>query len=113
MHLGVLPIWESPFMYSDCVDSLLALERPPGWTVTFHRGRGWGPARRHLDACEKALAAGADLLLILGGDQVYEPDLLCRLAQRWAEGYETVAALVPARGYIAKNEGMLPFSNVL
>lgn len=99
-------------MYSDCVDSLLNLERPPGWTVTFHRGRGWAPARRHQDACEKALAAGAELLLILGADQVYEPDLLCRLAARWDEGYEAVAALVPARGFVAWNQGMLPFHKI-
>lgn len=111
-HLGVLIIWESPFMFSQAVDSLLNLQHPPGWTVTFHRGRGWSPARRHQDACEKAVQAGADVLLILGADQVYEPDLLCRLLARREEGYEAVAALVPARGFVAWNQGMTPFQRV-
>jgi len=111
-HLGVAVIWESPFMYSDCVDTLLALERPPGWRVTFHRGRGWCPARRHVDACEKAVAAGATHILILGADQCYQPDLLCRLTAHVEAGLDVVCALVPARGLVAWNQGMKPFQKV-
>lgn len=100
--------WSSPFMHTDCVDSLLALRQPSGYRTTFVRGRGWCPAARHNDLCEKALKAGAELICILGADQVYEPDLLERLVSRWEEGYEVVSALIPTRGYIGTQK-MKPF----
>lgn len=111
-HIGVCIPWESPFMYSQCVDTLLALRHPKECMVTFHRGRGWCPAKRHIDAVEKALEAGADWCLILGADQMYAPDMLERLYARTREGYDVVAALVPARGYLAWNNGMRPFAKV-
>ena len=101
LKLGVAVIWESPFMYSDCVDTLLDLDRPEDCDVKFTRGRGWSPACRHNNACEKLLHWGADLILILGADQVYEPDLLTRLVARFRQGYEVVSALVPCRGHIS------------
>lgn len=108
MKLGVCWIWGSPFVWSDSVESMLQLRPPAGVEVGFHRGTGWGPARRHINACEKALAWGADTLLILGADQVYEPDLLERLVKRMEEGCEVVAALVPTRGYLSRWD-MKPF----
>lgn len=95
-------------MFADCVDSLLALQRPEGWDVEFVRGRGWCSARRHIDICEKALRAKATYILILGADQVYDPDLLCRLTARLEEGYEAVCALVPTRGFLPWQD-MMPF----
>jgi hypothetical protein len=121
MRLAVCWIWESPFSWSKFVDSALELERPERARdhvgrmqpihTRFMRGRGWCPARRHLDACEKAMAWDADLICIIGADQVYEPDMLCRLIERWNQGYEVVSALVPTRGYIPHID-MKPFQPV-
>jgi hypothetical protein len=109
--LGVCWIWGSPFVWTESVDSMLQLRHPAGVDVAFFRGTGWGPAKRHLNACEKALAWGADFLLILGADQVYEPDLLERLMTRVAEGYEVIAAMVPSRGYLGW-QAMQPFQRM-
>ena len=111
-HLAVCYIWQSPFIMTRAAESLLALDRPEGWKISLHRGTGWGPACRHIDACEKALKVGADWILILGADQVYESDLLCRITARLSEGYETCAALVPTRGFVSSNEGMRPFQRM-
>lgn len=124
--LAVCWIWGSPLGYMDPMESLLELRHPDGVDVRFFRGKGWGPARRHIVACEKALAWGADHILILGADQIYEPDLLERLISRRYEDsrYEVIAALVPTRGYIAssmqrpfqpvawrlKGQGLVPIS---
>lgn len=100
--------WNSPFAFTQCMESLLALWHPPGWNVAFVRGAGHSSARRHIDICEKALKMEADLICILGSDQVYEHDMLCRLVKRFEEGYEIVAALVPTRGFLIF-QGMMPF----
>lgn len=100
--------WASPFFFTKTTDSLLALDRPEGWDVKFGRGEGWGPARRHTHIVEQALAWQADYILILGSDQLYDPDLLCRITARLLEGYECVAAMVPSRGYIPSQK-MQPF----
>jgi hypothetical protein len=99
--LGICWIWTSPFVWSKSVASMLKLRRPAGYEVDFFQGRGWSPACRHNHACEQAVAWDADHILILGADQVYEPDLLERLLARREAGCEVVAALVPTRGYIA------------
>ena len=72
------------------------------------RGAGWCPARRHTHICEQALQLGADLILIVGADQIHPPDMLDRLIARYNEGYEVVSALVPARCYLAW-QPMKPF----
>lgn len=80
----------------------------------YFRGAGWCPARRHASLCEQALAWGADLILILGADQVYHEDLLCRLIDRWNDptyNGSVIAALVPARGYIGWQD-MEPFQRM-
>lgn len=103
--------WQSPFFLTQAMDSLLALERPAGWEVAFVRGTGWCSARRHIDICEKALAKQADYICILGADQLYDPDLLCRLTQRLEEGYEIVCAMVNTRGYLPFQD-MKPFETM-
>lgn len=109
--LAVCWIWGSPFVWTRSVESMLQLRRPADTAVEFFRGTGWGPAKRHIDACEKAMAWGADYILILGADQVYEADLLERLMARVDEGYEVVSALVPTRGYLGWQD-MKPFQGM-
>jgi hypothetical protein len=109
--LGVCWIWGSPFVWTRSVESMLGLRHPAGYEVQFFRGTGWGPAKRHINACDKALAWGADYVLILGADQVYDPDLLERLTARLAEGYEVVSAMVPTRGYLGRWD-MKPFQKM-
>lgn len=104
-------IWTSPFVWTGSVASMLNLRHPEGVEVGFFQGRGWSPACRHNHACEQAVAWGADHIVILGADQVYEPDLLERLVARRQEGYEVVAAMVPTRGYIADMQ-MRPFQRM-
>lgn len=121
MKLAVCVPWTSPFMWTGCVDSLLNLERPAEvrnvlgrvepLEVKHFRGPGWCPAKRHAAACAQALEWGADLILILGADQVYQPDLLRRLIARFEQGCEVVAALVPARAFIAWQD-MRPFQRM-
>lgn len=125
MKLAVGYPWFSPFIWTATADSLLGLKHPEGVEVKFIRGGGWSPARRHQELCEKALEWGADLICIVGSDQVYEPDLLERLVARHREGYEVVTALVPCRGYfhwqdmkpfqpmawrLRKNDGIVPIA---
>ena len=105
-------------MYTKYVDSMLELERPavandhsgkPQTMATrFIRGPGWCPARRHMEACEIALSWGADLICIVGADQIYPQDMLPRLIERWNQGYEVIAAMVPTRGYMPHMQ-MKPF----
>ena len=100
--------WASPFMWTACVDSMLNLRHPQDTDVRFFRGAGWCSASRHLRGCRAAVEWGADYIVILGSDQVYEPDLLERLMARIDEGYDCVAAMVPARCYVGWQE-MRPF----
>ena len=90
------------------MESMLNLRHPDGCEVGFFRGGGWCSARRHIEACQKAVEWNADWILILGSDQLYEPDLLERLMARTREGYDVVAAFVPARGYFGQQQ-MRPF----
>ncbi len=117
MKLVVGTPWSSPFMWTKYVDAMLALHRPQEarsyvgiepLEVDFVRGTGWCPAKRHVDLCEKALEKGADLICIVGADQIHPPDMLLRLIQRWNEGYEVISALVPTRGWI-EHARMRPF----
>lgn len=108
MKLAVGYPWYSPFIWTATTDSLLSLKHPLGVQVKFFRGGGWSPARRHTHICEQALEWGADLICIVGSDQVYDEDLLERLIARHQEGYEVVSALVPCRGYFHWQD-MRPF----
>lgn len=92
--------WSSAFIFSDFAAHLPNLERPEGVDVKFFQGKGWCPARRHIDLCEQAVNWGADLICIIGADQVHPPDMLVKLYKRFEEGYDMVGAMVPARGYV-------------
>lgn len=110
MKLAVCFPWESPFVFTQFVDSILNLQRPEGVELRFFRGVGWCSARRHTDLCEKALAWGADEILIVGADQLYPEDMLVRLIERWRQtGGDAIAAVVPFRGYVGWNGDMKPF----
>ena len=99
--------WVSPFIWTQTVDSLLNLRRPDN--SRFFRGRGWCPARRHLDICEMAVEWGASHILILGADQVYEEDMIERLISRVEDdNCEVISALVPTRGCVPRMD-MVPF----
>lgn len=92
--------WTSPFMHTRYVDSVLDLRHPEGCETRFFRGRGWCPARMHTDLCERALAWKADIIIIIGPDQVYEEDLLERLIARYHQGHLLIGVMVPSRGHI-------------
>lgn len=112
MKLAVGYPWSVEFCYTRCMDSLLNLKHPDGAEVRFFRGRGWCSARRHNHICEQALEWGADLLCILGTDQVYpDEDMLVKMVGRYRAGCGAVAALVPMRGLIARQDSK-PFQLV-
>jgi len=103
--------WDSPFAWRKSMLAIIraccAFAPPPvfanmPWQLDCFMGHGVMPARRHADVCEQALAWDADLLIILGADQVYQPDILTRLVARWADvqGHGIIAAMVPMRGYV-------------
>lgn len=111
MKLAVGYPWSSPFAWTGWAEHLPNLQRPEGYDVRFFRGKGWCPARRHIDICEQALAWGADLICIIGADQVHPEDLLPRLVARYEAGCEVITALVPARGYVGWQD-MKPFQKM-
>jgi hypothetical protein len=99
MKLAVVYPWTSDFVYTDWAENVLELERPAGFEVKFIRGRGWCPARRHIDGCEKAVEWGAELICIIGADQLHPHDMLSRLISGYMEKLGgMVAALIPFRG---------------
>lgn len=110
--------WSSPFGWTRHYDYMMNLARPAmarnafgqmePLETRYFRGQGWCPARRHADLCEQALAWGADLICVLGADQIHPEDTLQRLVARWDEGYEVISALVPARGFVGWQD-MKPF----
>ena len=110
--LAVVYPWQSPFMYTRSVESLLHLQRPEGYDVDFFRGSGWSPALRHLNGCEQAMTWGANYIVIVGSDQTYPADLLCRLVAHMESGIDVIGCLVPTRGFLAHNDGMRPFGRV-
>ena len=109
MKIALGPAWASPFVWTRFTETALNLKAPEGTELKWIFGKGWCPARRHADLCEKALAWGADLIVFLGADQVYPDDLLQRLFTRFLTGYVVVSAPIPCRGYFEWNRGMKPF----
>lgn len=99
--------WVSPFIWTLFTDSALNLRCPV--EHRWFRGKGWCPARRHIDICEKAIAWGASHILILGSDQTYPEDMIERLIKRHEdEGYDVISAMVPTRGNVP-SMNMRPF----
>lgn len=124
MRLAFGVPWTSPFGWTRTTDTLMNLQRPQMvrnvWgqleplETRYFRGAGWCPARRHIHLCEQALEWGADLIVILGADQIYEEDLLSRLVDRWNDpkyNGSVIAALVPSRAYIGW-QPMEPFQRM-
>lgn len=89
---------DMPTMYASAIESILNIRHPKGYEVRWFRGFGWCQARRRIVMMESALEWGADYIVSLDMDQVYEPDVLERLIARAEEGYLSVSALVPSRG---------------
>jgi len=118
VKLAVCTPWASPFIWTRYVDAMLDLQHPSSINnplgqpeaaeTRFFRGAGWCPARRHIEACEKAVGWGADLICIVGADQIHPSNMLLRLVERWNEGCEVISALIPTRGYISTTS-MKPF----
>jgi hypothetical protein len=108
VKLAVFYPWSSPFCWTGWADHLPNLQRPAGYEVRFFRGKGWCPARRHIDGCEQALAWGADLILVIGADQIHPDDMLVKLIDRWEAKRQVITAMVPARGYVGWQD-MKPF----
>lgn len=99
--------WVSPFTWTFFSENAMNLQRPEN--SRWFRGRGWCPARRHIDICEQAVEWGASHILIVGADQVHPEDMIPRLIERVEkDGCEVIAALVPTRGYV-KRMNMTPF----
>ena len=72
-------------------------------------GEGCDPAGRHCDMVLQALAWDADLICIVGADQIHPLDMLGRLVDRYFETQGgVICALVPFRGYVAWQQ-MRPF----
>ena len=91
--------WVSPFIWTQFMENAVNLERPQN--SRWFRGKGWCPARRHADICEKAVEWGASHILILGSDQVHPENMIPRLIKRIEDdGCEVITALVPTRGNV-------------
>lgn len=91
--------------------SAVNIKAPPDCDVRWFQGLGWCQARRRTSACEQALKWGAHLIVQLDVDQVYEPDVLCRLLARHDEGYPIIAAMVPGRGFVEASK-VKPFQRL-
>lgn len=99
--------WVSQFCWTFFAENAMNLQRPPN--SRFIRGRGWCPARRHIDICEQAVEWGASHILIVGADQVHPEDMIPRLIKRVEDdNCEVISALVPSRGNVPQMN-MKPF----
>jgi hypothetical protein len=99
--------WVSQFVWTSFAENAMNLQRPSN--SRWFRGRGWCPARRHIDICEQAIKWGASHILILGADQVHPEDMIPRLIKRHEEDdCEVISALVPTRGHVPHMD-MKPF----
>ncbi len=106
--LAICYPWDSPFMFSVGVESMLNIKAPEGVKIQWIRGLGWCSSRRHIDCLEKAIKWGADYICILGSDQIYQEDIILRLVERVKEGYKIISALIPTRGHVS-GQGTHPF----
>jgi hypothetical protein len=112
VKLALVTPWSSPFIWRKFTMNLaqmLCTFRRQDWEIEFFMGRGVDPAARHTDMCLQGLDWGADLICIIGADQVHPRDLLGRLIDRYEEtGGGVISALVPFRGYVSWQD-MKPF----
>lgn len=108
IKLAVCTPWSSPFMYTKFVDAAMNMRHPPSCRVHYFRGAGHTSARRHIKMFNLALAWGADLICIIGPDQVHPENMLEKLVARYRQGYDAIAVPVPARCYLGWQD-MEPF----
>lgn len=108
MKLVVGTPWDTEMIWTRAVKAMLNMKHPEGVEVEYVFGRGWCPSRKHNDICEQALDAGADLICIIGADQIHPSDMLVKLYQRFVETDGVITALVPFRGYVGWQD-MKPF----
>lgn len=110
--IAVVTPWSSPFIWTKFCENaanMLASFRRDDWQARFFMGRGVDPAARHVDMCLQALDWGADLICIVGADQIHPLDMLDRLIDRYHETEGgVITALVPFRGYVSWQK-MKPF----
>jgi len=112
MKIALVTPWASPFIWTKFMQNAVGMItnfRRPDWELEFFMGRGVDPAARHVDMCLQAIDWGADLICIVGADQIHPLDMIDRLIDRY---YETeggvISALVPFRGYVSW-QNMVPF----
>ena len=112
MKLALVTPWASPFIWTKFCKNLAGLLthfHRPGWEVEVFFGRGCDPAARHVSCCNQALEWGADLICIIGADQVHPLNMLDTLLDDYEDtGGQVIGALVPFRGYVP-GQGMKPF----
>ena len=112
LKLAVVYPWSVEMGWTRCFHSMLRLKHPENCEVEFFRGLGWCSARRHVHCFEQALAWKADVICVLGADQVYhDRDMLCKLIGHYREGHDVLSALVSMRGMISDQDA-LPFDTV-
>lgn len=95
--LAICIPWDTPFVWTAPMFSIMNLERPDGVEVKYFRGHGWCPAMRHNKAVLAAMNWGADYIQFLGADQMFKEDTLIRLAQHVPQ-WDMVTGIVPSRG---------------
>ena len=104
MKLAVVTPWASPFIWAKFCTNLarmMAAFRRPDWQCDFFAGHGCDPAGRHVDMILQALRWDADLICIIGADQVHPLDMFDRLIDRYEQtDGGVISALVPFRGYV-------------
>jgi hypothetical protein len=83
------------------VANMIAEFQRTDWRAKFFMGEGCDPAGRHCDMILQALDWEADLICIVGADQIHPLGMLDRLIDRYYEtGGGVITALVPFRGYV-------------
>ncbi len=84
-------------MFTAFTERSLNMELPSGFDCRWIRGVGWCAAKAHNDMFQKALDWSADLICVVGPDQVHPVGLLPKLMQRIDQGCDVISALVPTR----------------
>jgi hypothetical protein len=112
LKLALVTPWSSPFIWKKFALNLakmLTNFKRDKWELEFFMGNGVDPAARHIDMILQGLDWGADLICIIGADQIHPVDMLDRLIDRWLETQGgVISALVPFRGYVSW-QNMRPF----
>lgn len=113
LRLAIGVPWYSEFVWTRFTKTALNLKTPDDCEVEwfFPLRDGWCAARRHNDCLEQARLWNADLILILGADQTYQPDMLQKLVKHHRNGCDVVVASVPIRGYVA-GQNTKPFGTI-